>query len=346
MRLTRLSLCNLRSFSSVEFDLHPRFNIFIGPNGSGKTTILEAVYLLSRGHSFRTREVKPLISHQSAYMTVTAEDNTQQIIHLYKSPNLPTMVKVNQTYCTKASELARLLPCQLIYQDLFQLVDAGPAVRRQILDWGLFHVEHTYADHLKQYQKCLKQRNLLLRQRASQEQISAWELPMSRYAEQLHRARDKYMVSLNKAFKSILSQLSPIECSLEYYKGWDRKETGVSLIKCLLEQRPQDYQMQYTHSGAHQADIQFKIPGSSAKKMLSRGQQKVLLIALKFAQTALVKSPFIYLFDDLCNELDDTHIQKILTYCSRKSGQFFITALNRKDICHWLSPEDMMVVTL
>ncbi len=330
MSLSFLQIQNLRNIKSGRFNLHPQLNLIIGANGCGKTSFLEAIYLLGSGHSFRTREIKPLVSKDSDCLTVFARTHDEQSISIQKSLSSPTQVRLNGYSCQTSSELAYFLPCQVFYQDLFQIIDAGPSIRRSLLDWGLFHVEHPYHLLLKEYKRALKQRNSLLRQRAKEAHFEPWNLILEELANKIDSYRSRYITRLKSEFKKILPLLSEIDCSLQYYKGWDRKGTNKSLALILKESYYLDFQRQFTQYGAHQADIFIETHDTKAKLYLSRGQQKIVLIALKLAQTSLMDHDCIYLCDDLPSELDKLHLERLFTLISKTKGQFFITAINEE----------------
>jgi len=318
----------LRHISSSEFAFHPRCNLIFGPNGSGKTSILEALYLLCSGHSFRTRENAPLINDGEQTLTLFSRLADQQTISIQKSLTGPTLVKINGQSCHSSSELAYFLPCQVFYQDIFQIIDAGPSVRRTLLDWGLFHVEHSYFPIWKDYRTVLKQRNALLRQQAKKSLFTPWDQKLVELALKLDHLRSNYFMQWLTVFQRVLSELTDIPCEISYFKGWDKKNNGKELAAILEEQFAQDIQRQYTQSGAHQADIYFDLSSKKAKLLLSRGQQKIVLIALKLAQASLVPTGCIYLFDDITAELDAQHVESLLRCLSRIKDQLFITAMD------------------
>jgi DNA replication and repair protein RecF len=328
MKITDLNIHHLRNLSSVKLNFHPRCNLFHGDNGSGKTSLLEAIYLLSSGHSFRTREISPLISHGEGTLTVFARTESDESISIQKSLSGPTQVKLNRQSCYSSSELAHFLPCQVFYQDIFQIIDAGPSVRRTLLDWGLFHVEQSFHSLWKDYRMVIKQRNALLRQKAKPQLFVPWDMQLVQLANELHRMREDYFGLWNAAFQSYLPQLTDVPCSISYYKGWDRKESGKGLDEILLEQFTSDLQRQYTHSGAHQADLLFDMSSKKAKLLLSRGQQKIVLIALKLAQASLLAKECIYLFDDVAAELDAKHLSRLISCLQVINGQIFLTAMD------------------
>ncbi|PJD91660.1 MAG: DNA replication and repair protein RecF, partial [Legionella sp.] len=216
--LTQINIHGLRNIDSLQLELHPQFNFFYGPNGSGKTSILEAIYLLGSGHSFRTREIAPLVQQGLSSFTVFSKTQQQDRVSVQKSLDGSTLVRLNQQPCQRSSELAHFLPCQLFYHDLFQIIDAGPSVRRGILDWGLFHVEHSYHDTWKEYRGVLKQRNALLKQKAKSQYFVPWDNRLVDLAYELDRARTAYFKDWSQSFQSCLQPLTDTPCSIRYDK--------------------------------------------------------------------------------------------------------------------------------
>lgn len=326
MKLVELQITNLRNILSARLAFHPHLNIISGVNGSGKTSFLEALYLLGCGHSFRTRDVSALVSHKQSVMTVYAKADDFQKISIQKSLNKPTVAMLNGLSCTARSELATFLPCQIFYQDIFQLIDAGPAPRRELMDWGLFHVEHSYHSLWNDYRRVLKQRNSLIRNKVPIQQVLPWNIKLAELAYKLDAFREQYFNRLSLEFDLIINQLGNVSCSLQYYKGWDKKNEGKLLEDVLYSTWQSDCLRQYTHYGAHHADLLVVSKDCKVKHFLSRGQQKVVLFALKFAQAKLLNKSCVFLIDDLSSELDEGHISRIIQYCASIDGQFFITA--------------------
>jgi DNA replication and repair protein RecF len=327
MSLSELQIHSLRSISHARLALHPRFNVFYGKNGSGKTSLLEAIYLLGNGVSFRTRDIDALVALGKPALTVFARRINDETLSIQKSKE-GVIAKLNQNPCYRRSELAYFLPCQIFYQDIFDIIDAGPSVRRNVLDWGLFHVKHDYHVLWKEYRRVLKQRNALLRQKANQELFVPWDKQLVELSELIHPLREAYCEEWFALFNTILSSLTQNVCQLYYEKGWDKKRTGKSLASILKEQFEMDKMRQFTHSGAHQADILFDSVQLKTKQSLSRGQQKIILLALKLAQAQLLNKPCIYLFDDITTELDLDHIGRFLFFLMGLEGQFYFTSLD------------------
>ena len=330
MSIAELQIHSLRNITSTHLHIYPQCNFFYGKNGSGKTSLLEAVYLLSSGYSFRTRETAPLLRHGDPSLTVFSRMHDGDSVSIQKLSSGPTKVLLNGQSCRSSSELAWFLPCQVFYSDIFHIMDAGPTVRRTLLDWGLFHVEQSYHSVWKQYRSVLKQRNALLRQKASQKYFVPWDAQLVFLGNELDTLRRRYFDQWSSTFYTILSQLTDLPCTMVYYKGWDRKQTGRTLQDSLADQWENDRQRQYTQSGPHQADILFDVSLKRAKLLLSRGQQKVVLLALKLAQAHLLIKDCIYLLDDVMVELDHLHMSRLCDVLSRIKGQFFFTAVNEE----------------
>lgn len=329
MILSELKIQHLRNLVSVDLHLNSRFNFIVGPNGSGKTSILEAFYLLSCGHSFRSREITPIIHKDHSSLTVFARSFDNQTISIQKSLSEPTQIKLNSQFCSATSQLAYALPAQIFYSDIFSIIDAGSSIRRSVLDWGLFHVKHDYLSIWKAYKKVLKQRNALLKQHAPYEHFIPWDIQLSDLADSLHQRRSDYFLLWKEEFDKVLSDLSTTTCTIEYFKGWDRKSTGKNLQAVLAESFQSDKHKSYTQYGAHQADILIESQETKAKHILSRGQQKIILIALKLAQSNLLNTDCLYLFDDFPAELDDAHQMRLMRYLEKLRGQFIITSTHK-----------------
>lgn len=326
MTLERLWVRCLRNIEEVDIELHTRCNVFVGENGSGKTTLLEAIYLLSRGQSFRIRRTQPLIQFEQPELTVFGKTLDEQRILVVKSRKGHTKVLLNDRLCARVSELAKLIPCQLFHQDLFQIIDATPQIRRRLLDWGLFYLYPDYAIIYRDFQRVLQQRNLVLKQKGSMQELRAWNDGFVDLAEKLDAYRQNYAGQLQQGLqKAIDSISSALACHLVYQRGWDEK---ISLANVLIEQETFDRKIGYTHAGPHHADLSFLSDHGKGKWEWSRGQQKLLLILLKIAQSQLFQRECIFLFDDLHAELDQTRMHALYHQIGQLPGQSIFTTLD------------------
>ncbi len=330
-----LKLTDFRNIKQSELQLHPRFNIIVGDNGSGKTSVLEAFYHLNTGQSFRSPTPSDVIRHGCDELTLFASTNDYQTVAISKNRGKKNKIKINDAFIHSASELAYFLPTQLVYQDIFQIIDSGPTIRRRLLDWALFYANRLYFTNWRRYKKNLMQRNALLKQKAARADFSHWDKQLIELGCSLHMDRMHYIEQLMPVFNSILNQLDIDELNdiaIEYKHGWGTSDfSDIDLKDVLNKAWRRDIQLGSTQFGAHKADILFKQSQYRAKKVLSRGQQKLILIAFKLAQSQLLAQPCLYLFDDIASELDATSLAKLLNLFKTMAGQFILTSLEHRD---------------
>ena len=324
--ITQLHIHHLRNIEQIKTALHPTSNIIFGENGSGKTSVLEAIYLLTTGHSFRTRDTNSLITFNHEELLLYAKLDDGQMISMQKHKKSGTVAKINDNKCKNTSSLARFVPSQVIYSDIFQILETGPSTRRSLIDWGMFHVKQEYHVLWKKYLIIVKHRNSLLKQHKPARDFLPWDQLLVQYAESLHGYRLAYFQLWAEQFKHILSKITELPCTISYYPGWDLFGDK-SFATQLQESFKSDAYREFTQIGAHHADIHITIEESLAKKTLSRGQQKIILIALKLAQTALLIKPCLMLFDDIGAELDRTHLRRIGELLLATPGQKIITTV-------------------
>ncbi len=338
MYLARLDVHGLRNLREIKISLTPGANFFYGENGSGKTSLLEALFLLGRGRSFRTRTLDPVINQSVDDCTVFGllkKEAVELPLGVSRSRQGGFQFRVNGQSVNNTSSLAEAMPLLLLNADSFHLLDGGPQFRRQYVDWGVFHVEHCYRTIWQQFRKALKQRNSLLRHdRIDEDVMSVWDVEFVRMADQINHHRKQYLTDLVPRIKSILSELSTLQdIEFKYYPGWD---TSLSLSDVLLATRQRDLQAKVTNQGPHRADLRVRFKKQSAKDVLSRGQIKILVTAMQIAQGFLFHErtggQCLYLLDDLPAELDLTHRRKVGELLYRLGAQVFITGVVKDDL--------------
>jgi DNA replication and repair protein RecF len=343
MTLKRLLIKNLRNISSVDINPSDRVNLIYGENGSGKTSILEAINVLALGRSFRSHKYKPLIKNDEASFTVfgkIADRDVDIPIGINRQRDGTAIFKVNGQTVSSAADLASYLPVQVINSDTFLLLEGTPKVRRQFIDWLVFHVEPTFFQLWKDCQRCLKHRNSLLRRdrmASSREQgieLSSWNQELALYTEAIHILRLKCMEQFKVAFYNLLKEFVSVDgISIDYFCGWDDRKLYHSVLQESLER---DLQQGYTHLGSHRADIHITVNKQDAAEILSRGQQKLLVCALKIAQgyvfSQLTGRKSIYLVDDLPAELDEKHRHRLADWLDVMSTQVFITGVEEENL--------------
>ena len=338
MSLRRLDIAHFRNLDAVRLQPCAGINLIIGDNGAGKTSILEAISVLSTGRSFRATRTPAIINFEQEAYTLFAEvfnalAEHQQIVPVGISRNRQSeqQIRVAGQQARSASQLAELLPVQVINSDSFQLLEGSPKVRRQFVDWGVFHVEHQFFNIWQSSQKALKQRNKLLKygKMHGSEQLDIWDEALSRYADQVDRLRADYIAMLIPEFESTLAELAfSGEVSLSYYRGWDKHTACLDVLR---QNREKDWALGFTQSGPHRADLRIRVNKLPAVDVLSRGQQKLVVCALLLAQGRLMQKltgkQSIYLVDDLPAELDSEYRNYLCQVLETMQCQVFITSV-------------------
>lgn len=338
MHLARLDIHAVRNIERARLDLSPGVSLITGDNGSGKTSLLEAIWLLGTGRSFRSNRMAPVIRYGEDAATVYGEIVNQHghrtALGVTRERSGGVQIKVAGAYVRTASALAEALPVQLINPDSVELVTGAPVRRRRFLDWGMFHVEHGFLATWKSFRRGLEQRNALLRRgsAATRSELDAWENRLGQDAEVLDRQRRTAVTALAERTETALLELGgPEGVELRYLAGWDRSEPSLRAV--LLAQRESDRQQGYTRSGPQRADLKLVVGGRPASEALSRGQQKILACALLVAQgrwlTEVTSKQGIYLVDDLPAELDREHRERLGRILASLPAQVLVTAVQR-----------------
>ncbi len=339
MTLRRLSVQNLRNLSLVDIELNPQLNVFYGANGSGKTSLLEAISILSLGRSFRSRKFKTLINRDQQAYTVfgVVQDTTgsELPVGVQRGRQAPALIKKNGAVCATAAELAETLPVRVMNGHSFSLLEGAPQVRREFLDWLVFHVEPEFYGVWKSYEKCLKQRNSLLRRdKIDPLQLSLWDSELAPLAQRLDHFRSATQARLNPVFSELISGFKGLESvSLKYSRGWD---SAIEFTELLQDTRGRDSELGYTRQGPHRADLRISSDKALALDVLSRGQQKIVVSALMIAQgmvfSKVTSRTCVFLIDDLPAELDENFRQTLAGWLSDMNCQVCVTGVDRQTL--------------
>ena len=349
MYLTRLDIHGIRNICSASLSPIDGINLFYGSNGSGKTSLLEAIYLLGRGRTFRSRYTNTLINHDIRQCTVfgsakSKEHGAAYTIGVSRECKGSFQFKVDGSRVSTSSSLADALPLLLMNSDSFLLIEGGPGGRRRFLDWGVFHVEQHFQPLWVQYQRSLQQRNKLLRHdKISREELSSWDDSFIRLSTQITEMRRKYFNSIESLFVEMIETLTTVKgISLTFYQGWEEGRTLASILEDNFER---DTRRHLTSAGPQRADIKVSVKGRAASDVLSRGQIKALVAALLVGQGQMFRQSrgkqCIYLFDDLFSELDRDSLKRLLRVLASVNAQVFITGTDHLPLVRVVESEEI-----
>jgi len=333
--ITELKLHNFRCFNSSTINLSPGINFFYGNNGSGKTTILEAIYMCSSGRSFKSSNIQSLIAFEKNFFSINGYDSNRGFtLSLSKEISKPISIKINNTKTTTSS-LIKEFPSTAIHNNTFSFANASPDFRRKIIDRSLFVSDESFSKTWFGFYRCLKQRNSLLKNRDIK-YIDAWNKKVSQEAKSLDKKRVNFFNKSLLEFKNILSILDTCTTTeyldkirIEFFSGWDsRKE----LYDVLVESEQKDLIRKTTTEGPHKADVKIFIGENDAKQILSRGEQKILSILWCCAQHEVLRKIYnikaTLIVDDIKSELDDNTFNVFINLLDFLNNQIIFSCID------------------
>lgn len=310
MQMDWLQIKQFRNLVSIEFKPGPRLNFFVGRNASGKTAILEAIYMLSRGKSFRTPRIQDVIQHNQKSLLVFSKIRHEQegVINTgIEKTYGQTTIKYNGNRLKAVSEQTRGVPVLLVNQDSQQILTGSPRERRHWLDWAMFHVEPDYLDVWKAYMKSLRQRNMLLKRGEKKRELyRAWEQAMIESGHYLTEKRRGFLVQLVAALDQTVQQVFLSKIFVILSSFWPENPQDGDIF---LQSWETDLKNGYTRQGAHNIDVRFLLNDKSLADFFSRGQIKLFVCLLMIAQAQVLEKitgikPLL-LLDDYEAELDE-----------------------------------------
>ncbi|GLQ88452.1 DNA replication/repair protein RecF [Dyella flagellata] len=332
MRLERLHLQRLRCIGDVSLEFAPGFNVLVGANGAGKTSVLEAAFLLSHGRSFRSGAREALVQRGgnglNIFSSVAHEGGSVRRLGLGRQGSRWEARLDGQDVAL--GELIRECVVVCFEPGSHALIAGAADERRSFLDWGVFHVEHEFLLTWRRYQRALKQRNSLLRAESLPDAalLGPWEFELARTGTLIDQWRRAYLDALLPFLREqaalLLPELGAIE--LRYRRGWSADE---NLAEVLAAQRSRDQGRGHTTSGVHRADWSVAFEYAPQREHLSRGQEKLTALICVLAQAWLDavrrgEWPIVCL-DDLASELDLAHQAAVVDSLKQTAAQVLVT---------------------
>ncbi len=335
MSLFSLHIKNLRNLAEVHIEPGPRLNIIYGANASGKTSLLEAIYILGRAKSFRCPHLHTIEGKGAGgfmvFGQVRGEAGQPQPLGIHYEGGKIHMRAEGRTLLQTA-ELVTRLPLLLITPDSHKILTLGPRQRRRFIDWGVFHVEHDFMPAWRRYHRALRQRNASLRAPGRFVPGEVWDNELHEAGGQIDRLRRDYLQQFLPLLTQFVEKLLPVhwKVSLRYQPGWAQ---DITFREALARSLERDRLVGYTHKGPHRADVVIEANGKPVQEHASGGQQKQLMCALYLAQAALFKArtqrQCIILLDDLPAELDREHRHKLLALLYEIGAQVMVTTTDK-----------------
>lgn len=326
-----LRLQHFRSYSDAHFAFNPGVNIVVGPNGSGKTNLLEAVLVLARGHSYRVGDAE-LVQFNQDWARLDAEvaDGTQRTVKIRTQP------KLSKTYELAGKSYQRLahnatLPVVLFEPNHLQLLSGSPERRRAYLDDLLEQTLPGYATLHRQYRRTLAQRNSLLKQpgHLNASHLFPWNVRLSHLAGQIVRARNDLVALLEADLGRLYEELAQANTKVDirYDSRWPSDVYESNLMKKLETDAGLDKARGFTGSGPHREDFTVSFDGRPALETASRGEARTAVLALKIIELQLLEATReatpLLLLDDVFSELDAKRRRALVGFLT--TYQTFIT---------------------
>lgn len=328
MALESIKCSDFRCLESAELELDPGNNLIYGPNASGKTSLLEAIAYLGRGRSFRGATTKEVIRHGEESLVVfgRVQIGIRSVGVGVRNSAAGLEIHVDNEKQASAAALAEKLPLQVVDPDVHKLIAGGPEDRRRYLDWITFHVEPGYLEKWRSYRRALRQRNSALRSGASA--LVGWDEELAALGREIDISRKRVLERTGPSLENIGTALLGSPIDFDYYQGWPSdKDLSVAIADGL----ERDLITGTTHVGPHRADIRLKYDARLARKLVSRGQQKLLASSLILAATSVVQAhlerPLLLLLDDPSAELDAASLSRLMGEVRRLDCQVVATTL-------------------
>ncbi len=340
MSIARVFIKNFRLFRELDLDLNKENLLILGPNGSGKTSVLEAINLLISRKSIKTRDLKECINDDSEGFSLGLEIiNKQEVLTIKaaKQANKRITIKTEAGNTTVKKENLPIV--QFIQAKDLRMIEGEAELRRDFFNKTMFHVEHSSEIDYKNYKKALSQRNISLKRKASEGELRVWNEALIDTGNILAEKQKSFFKGIFK--KSLEEKGKKVETediflnqiNVVFKKGWP---DHISLKRALVESTEKDRALGYTSVGPHRLDLKYFINNKLAKSFLSRGQQKLLIILnfFKFNDILVTKnkSGIVYLIDDITSELDQQNLAMVLEQATELKAQLLITAIRGKSL--------------
>ncbi len=340
MIIKRIYIQNFRNIAHLDIRPDQSVNLIVGPNGSGKTSFLEAISCLALGRSFRGAKTPHLISHDKPNFVLSSEIQQDKsflsdTIGMMRSRTRgeSVQISINGQRTNRLIDIIDKLCVQIIHPQGTELITGSPEERRAFLDWGVYYSCPKFKEQWMDYRRILGQRNALLKDRSRNipaSMFTVWDDMLCSLSENITAMRENYLAQIKAELSRITSKFLPeIKFDFSLSQGWEK---GLKLRDLLSLNIEKDRNLGYTFYGCHRADLKIKTNQSPASETLSRGQIKLLVCAMRLSQgSELLKQTgrsCVYLVDDINSELDQHSRSLLLSEILENNNQLFITNIS------------------
>ncbi|MEI6481541.1 MAG: DNA replication and repair protein RecF [Candidatus Saccharibacteria bacterium] len=328
--ISDLRLQSFRSYDNSAFEFSPGVNIIVGPNASGKTNLLEAVLVISRGSSYRGHDTD-LISYDKPWTRIESDTaEGKRIVTLEQ-----TATKIEKKYTINGVVYRRLslpktVPVVVFEPDHLRLLSGGPERRRDYLDTLLEQTTPGFGVLRREYKRTLAQRNKLLKNPyRSQDEMFVWDIRLSELAGKIVGHRVAMIATMQEQIQELYQELSRTQktVTLEYVSSCSVAHYSSDMLRKLEQGLEDDVLRGFTTNGPHRDDLAVILDDHPASTSASRGESRTLLLALKILELQLLESARnkkpILLLDDVFSELDGARRKALTSHL--KNYQTFIT---------------------
>jgi len=315
--VSSIQIKNFRSHDEFSVVLDPNVTIITGKNGTGKTSILESIYFLCRGNSFKG-SAKEILKIGSGWWNLKAETPKDNIfISFNYEENISIKkFKINEQNFARLPQKHKI-PVVLFEPEELRLINGSPARRRKFLDQFIGQIDPMYQISSRRYEKALKQRNTLLKKpNSKKDDLFVWNIALSEHGSYITEKRIEFVNNINEkindVYKSISGNQDKVNLSYSYNTGQNSQQ---KLFSELDNSFDKDKIIGTTSIGPHRHDLIFTFNKSPAKEIASRGEVRTIILALKFIEMEILEIIYndkpIILLDDVYGELDESRQKKL-----------------------------------
>jgi DNA replication and repair protein RecF len=327
-----LRLEDFRNYKTKQITFSSSVNLILGQNGTGKSSLLEAVYCLAYGRSFRVSERDLMINNLGNRFTILAEimhDGVVYLLKIQKERACRPVYFINKKRVARFSELAACFPLLFVNTDVHRLLIYSPDHRRKLLNWIMFHVEPSFEKKWKDYCQCLRQRNTMIKNKVISEEINQWEMLMGELGDELSNKRISLIKSITSELNFKWEKLGfNSKLDMHYDRGWAK---DLSLSEALKNNRKKDVERGYTLIGFQRGDFSITENGVDIKERLSEGERKTLSYCVQAASAKVLEDmkgqKVVYAVDDLGAELDEKNQKQVFEMFALEEKQVILTGI-------------------